>query len=153
MLPAIFFGHGNPMNTLAENIFTLGWQRIGTQISSPKAILSIQRTGSPLERELRSALHDARSMISEAFRGTYIGSSIRRQQIRNSPGVCTGCCPPSGNTGYVMGVGSRDVVRVAARLSRWKFPSFSSASMKQDRLSSISRWAENWHPCVPRAFG
>lgn len=40
-LPAIFFGHGNPMNALTDNTYTAGWQRIGKQIPKPKAILSI----------------------------------------------------------------------------------------------------------------
>ena len=41
MLPAIFFGHGNPMNAVMDNIYTRAWQRIGEQIPRPKAILSI----------------------------------------------------------------------------------------------------------------
>ena len=41
MLPEIFFGHGNPMNALAQNSYTAAWQRIGLQMPKPKAILSI----------------------------------------------------------------------------------------------------------------
>jgi 4,5-DOPA dioxygenase extradiol len=41
MLPAIFFGHGNPMNALVENAYTSAWQRIGREIPKPKAILAI----------------------------------------------------------------------------------------------------------------
>jgi 4,5-DOPA dioxygenase extradiol len=41
MLPAIFFGHGNPMNALSENIYTAAWRRIGMQTPKPKAILAI----------------------------------------------------------------------------------------------------------------
>ena len=41
MMPAIFFGHGNPMNALARNNYTEGWQRIGLDLPKPKAILSI----------------------------------------------------------------------------------------------------------------
>src|SRR5579862_3860766 len=41
MLPAIFFGHGNPMNALAQNSYTAAWRRIGLQTPRPKAILSI----------------------------------------------------------------------------------------------------------------
>lgn len=41
MLPAIFFGHGNPMNALAENGYTAAWRRIGAAMTRPKAILSI----------------------------------------------------------------------------------------------------------------
>ena len=41
MLPAIFFGHGNPMNALTSNSYTEAWRRIGQETSKPKAILSI----------------------------------------------------------------------------------------------------------------
>lgn len=41
MLPAIFFGHGNPLNAIAQNSYTEAWQRIGAQTSKPKAILSV----------------------------------------------------------------------------------------------------------------
>ena len=40
-MPAIFFGHGNPMNALARNAFTEGWSVIGRTIPRPRAILSI----------------------------------------------------------------------------------------------------------------
>lgn len=40
-MPAVFFGHGNPMNALAGNSYTRAWRRIGQQIPSPKAILAI----------------------------------------------------------------------------------------------------------------
>src|SRR5690349_1196527 len=40
-MPAIFFGHGNPMNALATNAFTEGWSAIGGAIPRPRAILSI----------------------------------------------------------------------------------------------------------------
>ncbi|HEX5460445.1 MAG TPA: 4,5-DOPA dioxygenase extradiol [Steroidobacteraceae bacterium] len=40
-LPALFFGHGNPMNAFARNSYTEAWQRIGAELPRPKAILSI----------------------------------------------------------------------------------------------------------------
>jgi 4,5-DOPA dioxygenase extradiol len=40
-LPAIFFGHGNPMNALLQNNYTAGWRRIGEHVPRPKAILAI----------------------------------------------------------------------------------------------------------------
>lgn len=40
-LPAIFFGHGNPLNALAVNSFTEGWAAIGASIPRPKAVLCI----------------------------------------------------------------------------------------------------------------
>ena len=41
ILPAIFFGHGNPMNAVASNGYTEAWRRIGRETPRPKAILSI----------------------------------------------------------------------------------------------------------------
>jgi 4,5-DOPA dioxygenase extradiol len=41
ILPAIFFGHGNPMNAVASNGYTDAWRRIGRETPRPKAILSI----------------------------------------------------------------------------------------------------------------
>jgi hypothetical protein len=34
LMPAIFFGHGNPINTLAKNAFTDGWAK-DRQFPSP----------------------------------------------------------------------------------------------------------------------
>jgi len=41
VLPAIFFGHGNPLNALLDNQYTEGWRRIGERVPRPKAILAI----------------------------------------------------------------------------------------------------------------
>jgi 4,5-DOPA dioxygenase extradiol len=40
-MPAIFFGHGNPMNAIQENAWTAGWREIGGSLPKPKAILCI----------------------------------------------------------------------------------------------------------------
>jgi 4,5-DOPA dioxygenase extradiol len=40
-IPAIFFGHGNPMNALERNAYTDAWSRVGESLPRPKAILSI----------------------------------------------------------------------------------------------------------------
>ena len=40
-MPAIFFGHGNPMNALQRNAWTEGWTNIGKAIPRPRAILCI----------------------------------------------------------------------------------------------------------------
>lgn len=41
MLPAMFFGHGNPMNALANNPYTEAWKAMGETTGKPKAILAI----------------------------------------------------------------------------------------------------------------
>lgn len=40
-MPAIFFGHGNPMNALQNNAWTNGWTAIGNSIPTPKAIVCV----------------------------------------------------------------------------------------------------------------
>jgi 4,5-DOPA dioxygenase extradiol len=40
-MPAIFVGHGNPMNALARNQYTDGWRQLGQSIPKPSAILCI----------------------------------------------------------------------------------------------------------------
>ena len=41
LMPAIFFGHGNPMNALSKNVYTDGWVSIGKSIPRPKAVLAV----------------------------------------------------------------------------------------------------------------
>lgn len=40
-MPAIFFGHGNPMNALQQNDWTAAWANIATTIPRPRAVLCI----------------------------------------------------------------------------------------------------------------
>ena len=40
-MPAIFFGHGNPMNALTQNAYTRAWNKIGAELPRPKAILCV----------------------------------------------------------------------------------------------------------------
>ena len=40
-MPAIFFGHGNPMNAVMTNGYTEGWRNFGAQTRKPKAILAV----------------------------------------------------------------------------------------------------------------
>ncbi len=41
ILPAVFFGHGNPMNALQDNVYTRGWRAVGEKLPPPRAILAI----------------------------------------------------------------------------------------------------------------
>jgi len=40
-MPVLFIGHGNPMNAIEENEFTLGWKQIASGIPTPKVILFV----------------------------------------------------------------------------------------------------------------
>lgn len=41
VMPALFIGHGSPMNTLEHNGYTLAWRRLGQALPRPRAILVI----------------------------------------------------------------------------------------------------------------
>ena len=41
MQPALFIGHGSPMNTLLDNSFTQAWRRLAQETPRPKAIVAI----------------------------------------------------------------------------------------------------------------
>jgi 4,5-DOPA dioxygenase extradiol len=40
-MPAIFFGHGNPMNAIQTNRWTEGWASIGRAVPRPRAVLCV----------------------------------------------------------------------------------------------------------------
>ncbi len=40
-MPAVFIGHGNPMNALRDNAYSRGWAAIGKRIPRPTAVVSV----------------------------------------------------------------------------------------------------------------
>lgn len=41
LMPAIFFGHGNPMNALLKNAYTDAWAALGDELPRPRAVLCV----------------------------------------------------------------------------------------------------------------
>jgi 4,5-DOPA dioxygenase extradiol len=40
-MPAVFLGHGSPMNTLESNRYTQAWRHIGESVQKPQAVLCV----------------------------------------------------------------------------------------------------------------
>jgi aromatic ring-opening dioxygenase catalytic subunit (LigB family) len=41
IMPALFLGHGSPMNAIEDNVFTAGFRQVAKDLPIPKAILCI----------------------------------------------------------------------------------------------------------------
>lgn len=75
-MPAIFIGHGTPLNAVTRNDFTGGWAAVGKSIPRPKAILSVSAhyyipfctlTSSPAP----ATIHDFSGFPEALYRMTY----------------------------------------------------------------------------------
>jgi 4,5-DOPA dioxygenase extradiol len=88
-MPAIFFGHGNPLNALASNAWTDGWAAVGKGVPRPRAVLCVSAhwylpatlvTGSPAPR----TIHDFGGFPRELYEVKYPapGDAVLARQVR-----------------------------------------------------------------------
>ncbi|HEY3417813.1 MAG TPA: 4,5-DOPA dioxygenase extradiol [Armatimonadota bacterium] len=97
-LPAIFLGHGNPLNALARNRYTEGWAALGRGLPRPRAVLCISAhwyvpfTGVTAMTDPRT-IHDFGGFPQELYRVSYPAPGdpglARRVQMLLTPTATT----------------------------------------------------------------
>ena len=89
IMPAVFAGHGSPMNAIEDTPIRREWQALGKELPRPKTILS-SRSSRATARTLAAAIAIA---IAEGMSQSAALNASPRTMREN-----TTCCPSAGTS-------------------------------------------------------
>lgn len=75
-MPALFVGHGSPMNAIEDNDYTRNWAKVANEIPKPEAILAVSvhwyTTGSRImDEEYPKMVYDMYGFPDELYKVAY----------------------------------------------------------------------------------
>jgi 4,5-DOPA dioxygenase extradiol len=152
VMPAIFFGHENPMNALLRNRYTERWSEIGNTLPSPKAILCVSAhwyvpgaavTINSAPRTLHAFGGFPRELYDVLYPAPGNPELARRIQKLLAP------FPVDLEERWGLDHGTRSVLCHVYR--KRTFPSCNSASRKPAPPASTTTLASGWRLCAKKA--
>ena len=151
--PAIFFGHGNPMNALDDNEYTQAWSALAARIPRPRAILAISAhwylPGTHVTAMAQPrTIHDFGGFPRELYDVQYPapGDPALASRVQELLAPVT----PSAATSTGVSTTARGrcwCTRIRTRTCR----SCSSRSTRRSRRSFTTSSASGWRRCATRA--
>ena len=154
-MPALFVGHGNPMNAILKNGYTDAWASLGKELPRPSAVLAVSAhwylPGTFVTAmDAPRTIHDFGGFPRELYEFEYParGDAALARRVQKSFGERTPFASTINCGGWITAPGRS----CAIFFPRRTFPWCSSASTNLKRVRFITDSVVSWRRCARKAF-